>query len=150
DRERCRDQSRAGNMAGPQRHLDERQPIDKLGKDLAAPIERAGAQQHHREASYWQGIVGQQIRNGADRAGKEQRRQKLRVSVLAVPEGEEYRGKNGVPIRSGSTSTRFWTGMPFCTKSSHTCGPKSAAVTAAIRRAVALATRKTRQRPEAA
>ncbi len=46
-------------------------------------------------------VVGQQIRNGADRAGKEQRRQKLRIAVPAVPEGEGTRRRLQRPREAG-------------------------------------------------
>jgi len=52
-------------------------------------------------------------------------------------------------MRSGSASTRLFTGRPLAMKSIQTCGPNTSAVAPASASVVTAADANTRQRPEA-
>jgi len=78
------DQGRPRNMILPEDHLNKRQPIDQLGQRLAERIELAGGEQHDGKAGDGQGIVRQQIRHGANRAGKEKPAVPL-LAYFAIP-----------------------------------------------------------------
>jgi len=71
--------------------LDDRQPVNKLHKSAAVLIERSATKQQQRRKGERECVVGQEIRDGRDRTGEEQRHEPQWIGIAARAEYPEYR-----------------------------------------------------------